>query len=149
MNLNFSDNIFLFLEENKDTPFLDQDALNKVCGATYLQLNEKYNYITERDPSIGSGDYIYHNCGRPKPWKAYCGNVDNLYWEYLLKTPWKNDIVQYLIQIPNIEQIQKNGFQNLFDATGLPYTTLMKIILTSTLALTRKRIGDFRRNHLP
>ena len=130
--------------------FPDQDILNLLFQQSYVHFPEHYNrYMYYPDASAGSG--ILHYAAGSKPWKASHGDLDIPYWNYLLQTPWGDDpdtVLRSVLSLPNIAYIREQSFLTLFDQTGLPYTTLMRKIIPALFSLTRKRIGDFRKNHL-
>ena len=97
-----------YLQENKDMPFPDQDLLNWYCEGQYLKLDSKYNILSDRiDATNYIDDGVIHYAGRYKPWKAYLGDIDDLYWKFLLQTPWCNDkenILRYVRDAPDISK---------------------------------------------
>ena len=107
-DIHFSEMLFNYLYENQNLPFLDQDMLNWFCQGSYLELDEKYNIYSDRPDAIQYiDDAIIHYIGRYKPWKAYLGDIDNPYWEYLIQTPWcedKKNLIKYIRNSPDIEK---------------------------------------------
>ena len=107
-SINFSKILFNYLHDNPDLPYPDQDMLNWFCQGSYLELDEKYNIYSDRpDATQYLNDGIIHYIGRYKPWKAYLGDIDNPYWEYLIQTPWcedKENLIKYIRNSPDIEK---------------------------------------------
>lgn len=115
MNLNklrempsLSDETLSYLKDNPNTPYLDQDALNWYFKSNYYQIDEKYNiYSLNCDDVINThlSDCIIHYSSIAKPWKVYSGTKDDLYWKYLLQTPWadnKYELLQYVRSAPDL-----------------------------------------------
>jgi lipopolysaccharide biosynthesis glycosyltransferase len=84
----------------KQIQFQDQDIINIVCRGRVKELPERYNFTTEnaiKHPQERDKAAIIHYTGRAKPWSVWkCPNPQSrLYFDYLKKTPYKNDIWDY------------------------------------------------------
>lgn len=126
----FEDVVFGYLHENRDLPYLDQDILNWFCQGNYLPLEEKYNIYSNRiDAMKYLEDGIIHYASSWKPWKRYGGNIDNPYWDYLLKTPWcdnKLDVLKYVRSAPDIVSCLDVLPQHIYAQDNLPPSQILK-----------------------
>lgn len=126
----FEKNVFDYLCENKNLPFPDQDMLNWFCQGNYLPLEEKYNIYSNRiDAMKYLEDGIIHYASSWKPWKRYGGNIDNSYWDYLLKTPWcdnKLDVLNYVRSAPDIMNCLNILPQYIYAQDNLPPSQILK-----------------------
>lgn len=82
-----------FFLQYKNIPHLDQSALNFLLQTECKFIDKKYNmimndYVREIDSTLIKSDGIFHFAGVNKPWNGICRNIDKLYWQYLLETPW-------------------------------------------------------------
>jgi len=141
---------FKLLKEQPDLPLPDQDILNIFFGNAYLHLPEKYNIYSGRvDAEKQMGDAIIHYAWKIKPWKAYHGPIDDIYWKYLLKTPWGKDftsMIHYII--PVIDVSNQETIPNTYAALTMRYLDATLISLQIFLKFTASRILDFFHNHV-
>lgn len=99
----FPDRVMDLIYQHPNLPYLDQDVLNILFQKDAYFLSQRYNlpvgkrmmdYKLMRHLGISGSSYadcILHFNGRVKPWKAYSGPVDELYWKYFAMTPWGAD----------------------------------------------------------
>ena len=73
----------------------DQDCLNYIFSKDCLFIDEKFNNMDSYNPDENDlKGNIFHMAGEAKPWTAYTRpNVDELYWQYLMLTPYCKDQV--------------------------------------------------------
>ena len=110
---------------------MDQDLLNWFCKGNFVQLDKKYNVFSWWEDAITyTNDCIIHyTIG--KPWKRYNGDIDEFYWDYLVKTPWcktRQQYTKYLRDSPNIRKvmtIMSNNFFSILD--GSAYDKIMTV----------------------
>lgn len=134
----FTETILSYLYENRDLPFPDQDMLNWFCQGKYVQLPEKMNVFSSRVDAMNFvGDGIIHYAGTDtKPWVKYNGDIDDIYWRYLVETPWcdnKMDMVRYLrspVEIEKTLSLFSKDFLSLLDGNKIK-----KAIVTTHLML--------------
>ena len=85
-----------FLQQFPDSVFHDQDALNSLFQAQYLQLDSRFNKIVVRTPRHELQlPAIWHFAGM-KPWDYYSSAQDLLYWKALQLTPWRDEVLDRL-----------------------------------------------------
>jgi len=87
-----------FFEKYPDCSLGDQDALNYIFSKDILFLDGKYNQFVwkEKENKSAIKNKIYHFTGGKDPNQRIrdinLDVFDQLFFEYLLKTPWKNEI---------------------------------------------------------
>lgn len=103
-----------FLEYAEKKNFLDQDVINKVCYCNFKILELKYNLMTselkhlEQDISKGftqeeikealENPVIIHYVSA-KPWKDKKVTYADIWWDYVYKTAYKNELfLNYFIR---------------------------------------------------
>lgn len=100
-----------YIFEHKDTPLLDQDALNYVLGQDVQFLPEKYNTIwLDYDREDISDTIIWHYAGQYKVWNSIQNDQAKLYWRYLYQSPWGTieNMTHYLeIMQPELYPLEK------------------------------------------
>ena len=105
----FTEIAFNYLHDNYDLRWLDQDVLNWYCQGNYLELHPRFNYysrITNNDVEILDGCILHYAVREMKPWRNYHGEIDEYYWNYLLRTPWAEDkdmLIHYIRASPVLE----------------------------------------------
>ncbi|MBQ4135206.1 MAG: glycosyltransferase family 8 protein [Methanocorpusculum sp.] len=108
----FAENLLTYIKNNQNLPYPDQDLLNWFCEGNYDELDQKYNIYSDRnDWRIYSSDCIIHYADNAKPWIRYVGDIDNYYWNYLLRTPWcdeKSEILKYSRDVINLTFTRQN-----------------------------------------
>jgi len=79
---------------NKYQPkYLDQDFLNSEFYDRVCYFDQRFDTINLPKNEDLSAQKIWHLCGR-KPWNEPIGsNVELLYWKYLAKTAWRDDVL--------------------------------------------------------
>lgn len=83
-----------FLRKYPDVPYFDQAALNYVFQKKCKFLDSKYNWGVKKGIN---NECIYHFCGMiDKPWLFKTTPLRVLYWKYFLKTPWCNNLEDFL-----------------------------------------------------
>lgn len=81
-----------YLNNHPESGWPDQDALNYLLQTRCLPLNLRYNLLFSPNLTIHDvSAAIIHFAGPNKPWNTWYGGVDELYWEYLLRSPWGVD----------------------------------------------------------
>jgi len=100
-------NALNYIKENGSTfKFHDQEVLNGLFLKEYIQLKEKYNYLTVfrgiRDMAlycfgmqkkISTKIYILHYANPTKPWKQnYIGKYEKEFWKYAEISPVYNEL---------------------------------------------------------
>ena len=113
----FSETVFSYLKENPELPFLDQDLLNWFCQGDYVLLDKKYDVFSWWVNAMDYSDdcIIHYTIG--KPWKMYNGEIDNYYWDYLMKTPWcktDREFMRYLRLAPDMDLSRKFMSRDFF-----------------------------------
>ena len=78
------------LQRYPKDPFTDQSALNAVLQDECKMVDDRYNFVPNEDSEL-SEKKVWHFAGGYKPWEARVYAVDQLYWQYLQKTPWGKD----------------------------------------------------------
>ena len=101
----------------KQIQFQDQDIINIVCRGRVKELPERYNFTTEnaiKHPQERDKAVIVHYTGRAKPWSVWkCPNPQSrLYFDYLKKTPYKNDIWSYRLKRSKYKIVRR--FKKIF-----------------------------------
>ena len=84
-----------FLSEHPNTPFPDQDFLIWTFKGECFWLEKHYNYYPlnfEKD-NVSTNAIIHYRSSNNKPWKSYSGSIDDFYWEYFVRTPWAENIL--------------------------------------------------------
>lgn len=84
-----------FLSQHRNTPFPDQDFLIWTFRGECFWLDGRYNYYPqsmEKD-DVSSNAIIHYRSANNKPWKSYSGSIDDFNWEYFVKTPWADDLL--------------------------------------------------------
>lgn len=111
-----------FFEKYPDCDFLDQDAINYIFKNDLDFIEDKYNLFTVDVRSLELKDKcaIYHFAGDYPRDRGACF-VDQLFFKYLLKTPWgktdsifthySNRLVQKDQQIQRIRKLMKKAAQ--------------------------------------
>lgn len=85
-----------YLQRYPQSVFHDQDALNLLFQAQYLQIDSRFNNIVCRaTPREFGQPAIWHYAGG-KPWDYYSSERDMLYWKALLLTPWHDQVLNRL-----------------------------------------------------
>ena len=97
--------------------FQDQDIINIVCRGRVKELPERYNFTTEnaiKHPEERAKAVIVHYTGKMKPWSIWdCPNPQSrLYFDYLKKTPYKNDIWSYRLKRSKYKIVRR--FKKIF-----------------------------------
>lgn len=91
----FLDDVAAFYSKfRKCITLADQDCLNYIFCGDCLYLDQKFNHIKTENISKSQLDgNIWHMAGgAAKPWTLYTRpNVDELYWQYLMETPYCKD----------------------------------------------------------
>lgn len=84
---------FKFLEQYKPR-LIEQEFMSSEFYGKILFLDKRYNTLQKNGKEDLSLQKIWHFAQR-KPWDELIGsNVELLYWEYLQKTPWKNELLE-------------------------------------------------------
>ena len=101
----------------KQIQFQDQDIINIVCRGRVKELPERYNFTTEnaiKHPEERDRAVIVHYTGKMKPWSIWdCPNPQSrLYFDYLKKTPYKNDIWSYRLKRSKYKIVRR--FKKIF-----------------------------------
>ena len=101
----------------KQIQFQDQDIINIVCRGRVKELPERYNFTTEnaiKHPEERAKAVIVHYTGKMKPWSIWdCPNPQSrLYFDYLKKTPYKNDIWSYRLKRSKYKIVRR--FKKIF-----------------------------------
>ena len=101
----------------KQIQFQDQDIINIVCRGRVKELPERYNFTTEnaiKHPEERDKAVIVHYTGKMKPWSIWdCPNPQSrLYFDYLKKTPYKNDIWSYRLKRSKYKIVRR--FKKIF-----------------------------------
>ena len=93
-NYNMFYETMYFLKKYPYIPYSDQAALNYLFQKKCRFLDCKYNW------GVKKGAYdecIYHFSGvEDKPWNFKTSSLRILYWKYFLKTPWCNNLEDFL-----------------------------------------------------
>jgi len=92
-NYSFANEVIRFYSKYGNiTTYGNQDCLNYVFANDCELLDEKYNNMRDTGASINHNN-IWHMAGDVKPWNVYTRlGVDDLYWRYLLETPYISDV---------------------------------------------------------
>ncbi len=87
---NLKEEMISYIENHPDSVYLDQDALNSIYKNETLLLEDQWNYFVRiaRDKNEKLEPKIYHYAGTTTCLYTMCA-VDFLYFETLMKTPWK------------------------------------------------------------
>ncbi len=90
--VNATETIIKFINDNKDKlKYVDQDAINATMKYNILCLDQKYNCLAFfATPETAKNAKIIHYVWK-KPWDYFYKNkLNEKYFYYLKKTPWKN-----------------------------------------------------------
>lgn len=130
-----------YLIDNPQCTMADQDALNSLLSKEYLRLDKKYNMFSRvlRAKKIGkhpcivhvSGDYL--NVEEPSWW-------DKLLLEYWKKSPWKEELPDYLLKIIEIKRKQIESYQSLASSFSFKRK---KIVIWGIASVLWKPIDNF------
>ncbi|OUO95223.1 glycosyltransferase family 8 protein [Cloacibacillus sp. An23] len=74
----------------------DQDFLNAEYLCDILYLSRRYNEVPVEDyKDVFHNEHIWHFFSKGKPWNVVRGsNADMLYWQNLMHTPWRGELVE-------------------------------------------------------
>lgn len=94
-----SEKVIEFIKNNPEKlKYPDQDAINKILCGRWYSLHHKYNYMISDldkfpfDTNNPKKDVSIIHYTTQKPWDYYSDNLlNNKYFYYLKKTPWKNN----------------------------------------------------------
>lgn len=96
---NFYQESLIFFQKHPDCPFTDQDAINFIFRGRKNFIPDIFNRFTlylrgkkrHLEPCIYhfAGDFVHNS-----PMESF----DRLYWDYLLQSPWKDEVITALNQ---------------------------------------------------
>ncbi len=139
--LNLKETCLGYLNNHTQCTMADQDALNSLFSKEYLRLDKKYNMFSRvlRAKNIGKHPCIVHVSG------DYLNVEEPLWWDKLLltywrKSPWKDEVSDYLLKIVEIKRKQAEAYQALCSSLSLKRK---KIIVWGIASVLLKSIIEF------
>lgn len=156
----------LYLAENNNEFFHDQNVLNAAFNNNYYILNEKWNYQwnvkfhcknykASLQPNIlslyddyDSLPYIIHYTSHCKPWNDPYHNMSDLWWVYARKSPFYEMIMHNFLRMDSkIRQGQTNSNQTIKKnrLKYIKYKLLSKITFGKMRKHYKKKKQDIKR----